>query len=170
MSQANPYDGFLGERDFAEVLRETPRRVRELAGRLGAAGLERSLEPGKWPARGILCHLADCEIAFGFRLRQTLSVDDHVMQPFDQEKWARSYGPVSGQHAVEVFTALRGWNLALLKGLTPAELDRRASHPQRGEMRLRTIAETMAGHDLNHLQQLEKIAGQMEAGADSAPA
>jgi DinB superfamily len=160
MTKVNPYSGFLGEREPVELMRETPRRLRELAGRLGQAGLERSLGPGKWPARTILSHLADCEIAFAFRLRQTLAIDGHLIQPFDQEKWARPYDSMSAQQALEVFTAVRGWNLALIKTLTAEDLMRKVSHPERGEMTMNTILETMAGHDNNHLEQLKKIAAQ----------
>jgi hypothetical protein len=159
MTQANPYQSFVGDRDPSEVMRETPRRLRELVDGLGAPGLERSLGPGKWPVRTILSHLADCEVAFGYRIRQVLAVDNYEMQPFDQEKWARPYDTFSGQHALEVFIAVRGWNLALLKTLLPQDLERKTSHPERGAMTLRTLLESIAGHDLNHLQQVERIRG-----------
>ena len=32
------------------------------------------------------------------------------------------------------------------------------THPERGTMTFQTLLETMAGHDLNHLQQLETLA------------
>jgi hypothetical protein len=160
MIQLNPYASFLKDREPFEIVRETPKRLRDLVDRLGAQGLERSTAAGKWPARSILSHLADCEVSFAFRLRQTLTVDNHVIQPFDQEKWALPYGAFSGQQALEVFTALRGWNLALFGTLTPQQLGRKTTHPERGEMTLMTIIETMAGHDVNHLHQIETIAAQ----------
>ena len=143
-----------------DLMRETPRRLRELAERLGPAGLEHSLGPGKWPAKSILSHLADCEIVFAFRLRQTLAMDDHLIQPFDQERWALPYDSMSAQHALKVFTSVRGWNLAFIKALTAEDLTRKVTHPERGEMTMNTILETIAGHDNNHLRQLEKIAAQ----------
>ena len=30
-------------------------------------------------------------------------------------------------------------------------------HPERGDMTFRTIVETMAGHDINHLRQIESL-------------
>jgi len=33
------------------------------------------------------------------------------------------------------------------------------THPERGTMTFHTVVETMAGHDLNHLGQLHRIAG-----------
>ena len=121
--------------------------------------MKRSTAPGKWSAREILCHLADCEIAFGFRLRQALAEDDHVIQPFDQEKWAKPYAAYDSEAALATFTALRRWNIALVRSLPQQAMSKPVSHPERGQMIFRTIIETMAGHDLNHLQQLEKIAG-----------
>ena len=121
------------------------------------ASIEWRPAPGKWNAREILCHLADCEIAFAFRLRQTLAEDHHVIQPFDQERWAGMYGGLGARSALNTFSALREWNLALI-GSTPAEgMSKPVNHPERGEMTFRVIVETMAGHDVNHLGQLDRI-------------
>lgn len=96
---------------------------------------------------------------FGVRLRQTLSEDHHVIQPFDQERWAANYGAYSLKEALAMFGAARSWNLALLRSLRPEAYSKPVTHPERGAMTFRTIVETMAGHDLNHLAQLEAIAG-----------
>lgn len=154
----NPYASLLGDRDAIAVMRETPAKLRKLADQLGAAGLERSLAPGKWPAKHTLSHLADCDIAFGFRLRQAYAETNHVVQPFDQDKWAPPYDQYSPQQALEVFTVLRGWNLAFLKSLKPEDFQKKVRHPERGEMVIQTIVDTIAGHDINHLNQLEAIA------------
>jgi hypothetical protein len=159
MTQANPYHAYSTGQDPVQIMRETSRKLRELADALGAQGLERSLAPGKWPARSILSHLADCEIAYGFRIRQIVAIDDPLLEVFDQDAWAKPYPTFSGQQALEVFTLLRGWNMALLKTLQPQDLERRAHHPQRGQLTLRTLLETIAGHDIHHLQQLIKIRG-----------
>jgi hypothetical protein len=136
---------------------ETPERLTELFKNIGASGQEKTYAPGKWSAREILCHIADCEIAFGFRLRQTLAEPDHVIQPFDQELWAKRYAHLDGSAALSTFVALRNWNLAMLKALSPDDFKIAASHPERGPMTFRTIVETIGGHDLNHLRQLERI-------------
>ncbi len=156
----NPYASLIGEKDVVAVIRETPGKLRKLADQLGQEGLNRSLAAGKWSAKEIICHLADCEIPFGFRLRQTLAMQNPLLQPFDQDKWAASYGTYSAQHALEAFTAVRGWNLAFIKTLKPEDLSRPATHPERGSLTMQTILQTMAGHDMNHLKQLETIASQ----------
>jgi len=55
---------------------------------------------------------------------------------------------------------LRNWNVALLKALRPEQLSKRVTHPERGEMTFQAVVETMAGHDLNHLKQLQALVGQ----------
>jgi DinB superfamily len=153
----NPYASFLGDRNALDVAEQTPRRLSDVVVKLASTNLEWRPAPGKWNAREILCHLADCEIAFGFRLRQTLAETNHVIQPFDQEKWAGMYGGLSSRAALNAFSALREWNLALISN-TPADgMAKKVTHPERGVMTFRTIVETMAGHDLNHLSQLDAI-------------
>ena len=136
------------------VLSGTPARLRELAAALKDS-INKSPALGKWSPREILTHLADTEIAFAFRYRQALADEKHVIQPFDQDRWAKSYGAYSAEQAVAMFAALREWNLALLRSLTPEQMARTVTHPERGTMTLKTIVETAAGHDLNHLKQLE---------------
>ena len=135
------------------------RSLRRLADRIGAARVTTPRAPGKWSARDILCHLADSEIVFGFRLRQALAEDHHVIQPFDQERWAPPYASLEAAAAIATFAAMRSWNIALLKTVTPQQGAKRLTHPERGEMPFSVIVETMAGHDLNHVKQLEAIAG-----------
>jgi hypothetical protein len=155
----NPYASFLGPRDAMETVALTPARVESLLGTIGKQRVDEAPAPGKWSAREIVAHLADCELVFAFRLRQTLAVDNPTIQPFDQEKWAASYGAYDARSAFETFSALRYWNLALVRSLKPEAFHRKMTHPERGEMTFQTVLETMGGHDLNHIGQLDRIAG-----------
>jgi hypothetical protein len=154
----NPYASHLGDRDASKVIAETPSVLRDLAARIGPGRIDTPPLPGKWSARQILCHLADSEIVFAFRLRQALADDHHVIQPFDQDRWARQYDTADAESALATFGALRAWNLTLLKTLPADAGARRVTHPERGEMTFSTIVETMGGHDMNHRAQLEAIA------------
>jgi hypothetical protein len=151
----NPYISFLGDQDPIQVLPETASRLQQIAAAIGETRINTRPALGKWSPREILCHLADCEVTFAFRYRQALADDNHVIQPFDQDRWAKSYAVYSAEQALSMFAALRQWNLTLIRSLTPEQLARAVSHPERGNMVLRTIVETAAGHDINHLRQLE---------------
>ena len=159
MSELNPYAKFLGGRPLESILAATASTLSTLIDKIGPDRATRPPAPGKWSPTEIVCHLADCEIAFAFRLRQTLAEDNHTIQPFDQEKWAVIYPGFAAAPALAAFTALRNWNLILVGEAMPASSGRRATHPERGAMTFATIVETMAGHDLNHIAQLERLAG-----------
>ena len=154
----NPYEKFLSGRDAQEVIAETSAKLGAIFTQLGPSGVEKSPAPGKWNAREIFGHLADCEIVFAYRLRQTLAEENHVIQPFDQEKWGATYAAYDAPAALAALSAVRRWNLALIKKTTPEDNSKTVTHPERGTMTFRTIVETMAGHDVNHLLQLEAIA------------
>jgi hypothetical protein len=150
----NPYASFLGDQDPLRVQSETPKRLRDLTAALKDR-VNAKPAPNKWSPREILAHLADTEITFAFRYRQALAEDSHIIQPFDQDRWAESYGAYTAEQALALFSAIREWNLALLRSLAPEQLARKVTHPERGTMTVKTIVETAAGHDLNHLKQLE---------------
>jgi uncharacterized damage-inducible protein DinB len=160
----NPYAAHIGSGTPLEVIGQTPGRLAELLETVGPQRAEVAPAPGKWSVRDILCHLADAELVFAFRLRQTLAEDHHLIQPFDQDRWAKSYARCDARLALATFSATRGWNQVLIGGVKPADLARPVTHPERGTMTFQTIIETMAGHDRNHIKQIEAIASH-SAGA-----
>ena len=153
----NPYAPYLGSRDPLGVISSSAAALRQVLARIDAAQVTQPPAPGKWSARDILCHLADCEIVFAFRLRQALAEDHHVIQPFDQDRFAALYGGLDAATALATFSAVRQWNVEWLGTVPPDAASHRLTHPERGDMDFQVIVETMAGHDLNHLQQLEAI-------------
>ena len=158
-----PYASQLGDQDPVQVLSATAPRLAELTHSLGESRLEQPIGPGKWSPRQILIHLTDCELAFGFRYRQTLAEDNHTIQPFDQDKWAGNFPAYDASQALGTFTALRNWNLALIRTLTPEQMAKHVMHPERGQETFRALIEISAGHDINHLRQLEAVAAKPAA-------
>lgn len=164
MSKANPYADLLEGRPAETVMEATPEALRAVLAEIGEANPETRPAPSKWSPAEIVCHLADCDIAFGFRLRQALAEDNPTVQPFDQGKWAANYLGISAEQALAAFTALRRWNLRLIEAAMPDGASRTMTHPERGTLTFRDFLELIAGHDLNHLAQLQRIA----AGARAA--
>lgn len=145
------------------MLSATALRLAELSKSLGDSRINQPIAPGKWSPRQIMTHLADCDLAFGFRYRQTLALDNHTVQPFDQDLWAKTYDTYTAEQALATFNALRSWNLALIRSLTPEQLAKPCQHPERGQETLRILIEINAGHDINHLRQLEAVAARPAA-------
>ncbi|MGE5234834.1 MAG: DinB family protein [Acidobacteriota bacterium] len=148
----------LGDADPLDVMAATPSRLEDLFWELGDKKLDLSYGEGKWTARQIFAHLADVEIVYGFRFRQALSEEHHRIQPMDQDAWARHEGEADASLAIELFRAVRLWNLAVLRSLGEEARRRVVTHPERGEETIGLMVKLLAGHDLNHLSQLEQIA------------
>ncbi|MGD0097409.1 MAG: DinB family protein [Terracidiphilus sp.] len=158
MSELNPYARFLDGRPPETILMATPTEIATHLNSIGSEKAVASPAPGKWSPAEIVCHLADSELVFGFRLRQTLAEDSPTVQPFDQDKWAAAYPGIPRGQALTTFTVLRAWNLRLIGAALPAAANRPVTHPERGTMTFLNLVETMAGHDLNHLAQLARLA------------
>ena len=156
---ARPYAHLLEGRDPVEVLRATPGKLADLLKLLSTEQIEYKPAPNRWSVREILCHLADCEIAWAWRLRFIYGADNPMLQPFEQDPWARAYDGVgyTTSAARSTWIAVRAWNLALIEGLSEDDKRRPATHPELGPVTLWNIAEIAAGHDLHHLKSLEKV-------------
>ncbi|MBI2688298.1 MAG: DinB family protein [Acidobacteria bacterium] len=151
----NPYASWLDGRDPLAIIQETSSLVKAAVDAHQAAGtIDRPRAAGKWSLRQVLAHLADTEIVFAMRLRQSIAEDDHIIQPFDQDAWARGYAEAGVETALAVFTTVRAWNVQFIRAQPEAAFARSLSHPERGTMTFRTLVETMAGHDRNHLSQM----------------
>jgi uncharacterized damage-inducible protein DinB len=148
----------LGERKPEEVLADTPSRLEDAYWELKDKKLGVPFGEGKWTARQILAHLVDVEAAFAFRVRLALTAEHPTLQPYDQDAFVGLYKGIDASLAVEVFRSLRTWNLELVRSLTPEQTARGAFHPERGEEPVSLMLALLAGHDLNHLAQLEAIA------------
>jgi len=155
----NPYAAHLEGRDPFAVIAETPQQLAQMVHSQSPEALDAAPAPGKWSIRQILSHLADCELVFGFRLRQSVAEAHHTVQPFDQDRWAEQYEGYDALTALETFTALRRWNILFLSSLPHEAFRKLMTHPERGTMPIQAVVETMGGHDRNHVKQVERIAG-----------
>jgi hypothetical protein len=121
--------------------------------------LRRPERPGKWSVIEVIQHLADSELVAGFRTRMILTEDRPPLQGYDQDRWASELGyrQVSLEQALEQLGALRIANLHLWRGLSPAHLERVGRHSERGPESVGHILRLMAGHDLVHRRQVDRI-------------
>ena len=147
--------------DGLEILASTPARIGRAIAGLDDAAL-RQAPAGRWSIAQILAHLADSEIVIGWRIRQILAASGTALQPFDQNDWARvqRYDEIEAYASLGLFTAVRAAQMRLLRSLTDEELDRYGMHAERGRESIRHLIGLEAGHDLNHLAQIEQLAGE----------
>jgi len=151
--------GYLAENDPLKIQSATSKKLGRLISRASSSKLRKQPAPGKWSVSEILAHLADTEVVFGYRIRSILGAPGTPIQAFDQDKWAQAmnYGKSDPRRSLERFTAFRKANLDLLNSLSPTQWKYHGMHAERGEESIETIAKLAAGHDLNHLSQIERI-------------
>jgi uncharacterized damage-inducible protein DinB len=151
--------GYIDGKDPMRVQRETPTKLQKLVQPLTKKQLTWRPEAGKWSIAEILAHLADTELVGGWRMRLILGNNGVPIQAFDQDVWAETlgYSRRDPQVSLETFRVLREANLAMLKSLPKNLWDNYGMHQERGKETIAHIVRMFAGHDLNHLGQVERI-------------
>lgn len=135
------------------------KKIEKLVRGASAAKLRKRPGPQKWSVAEILVHLADAEIVIGYRIRMILGAPGTPIQAFNQDDWVTNghYEKRDPRQSLEQFRVLRETNLALYKSLAPEQWKHHGLHSERGEESVELIVRMMAGHDLNHIQQIERI-------------
>jgi hypothetical protein len=149
----------IGAQDPVEVLRETVSALEQIRDGLSPDQVGQPEAPGKWSIRQVLQHLADSELVWGYRLRMVLAQDRPQLTGYDQDLWAKRLGYVEADadQALQDFSVLRRTNLRLLDSASSDDLKRVGVHAERGEESIEHMIRLYAGHDLLHLNQLNRI-------------
>jgi hypothetical protein len=161
--------GHVEGQDPVKVQGSTASKLKKLTKGLTTKQLKWQPEPGKWSIAQIVAHLADAEIVGSWRMRLIIGADGVTVQPFDQDVWASVfvYSQCDAKHSIEVFHVLRENNLMMLKALPPEAWDRHGMHLERGKETLAHLVRMFAGHDNNHVQQIERIVAQLKSDKKS---
>jgi DinB family protein len=121
--------------------------------------LARRPAPGKWSVNEIVAHLSEGEIVIGYRMRMIAGAPGSPIQAFDQDAWAAAgnYAARDAKKSLELFRTVREANLEWLRRLRPEQWKHYGMHAERGQESIEMIVSMMAGHDLNHLKQVEAL-------------
>jgi hypothetical protein len=148
----------IGSTDPLQSLAEAPGRLSAVLARFSSEQLRKRPAPGKWSPAEIAIHMSEVEMVVGVRVRLVVGTNGIGIQGFDQDAWATRYEHADLGTALASFNALRAANLALYRSLTPEQWEHYGMHSERGKESARRIVLLCAGHDINHLRQLEALA------------
>jgi hypothetical protein len=108
----------------------------------------------------ILSHLNDTEVVYGYRYRMALAESGSPIQGYDQARWVDRLRHRRGnvKRLLDQIRVARASNLELL-AQSPRRVwpKRYGMHSERGKETVRRTVELIAGHDLNHLSQIQAI-------------
>lgn len=152
-------DNVRNGQDPMKLQAAAAKKLAKLVKSASPAKLRKRPEPGKWSVAEIAAHMADVEIVMGYRMRMILGAPGTPIQAFNQDDWVTTchYEKRDTLKSIAQFGAVREANLALLKSLTPEQWKHHGMHSERGEESIELIVRMIAGHDLNHIQQIERI-------------
>ena len=149
----------LGDRDPLDVLARTPAEIERRLKRVDEPVLARRPGDGGWSVKEVLGHLGDTEWVYGYRLRMMLSHDSPAIAGYDQDimvaGMAHNERPIS--MLMEELRRLRGLNLDLYLRTKGPAWERDGLHAERGAESVGLSIELLAGHDLRHLDQVERV-------------
>lgn len=146
-------------KDPLKVQSSAAKRLERLVKGAPASKLRKRPAPDKWSVGEILAHMADAEIVIAWRIRSILGAPGTPIQAYDQDAWAAAgnYAKRDPRKSIEQFRTMREANLAFYKSLRPEQWKHSGMHSERGEESLERIASMIAGHDINHILQIERI-------------
>ena len=157
-------------------LEETPAELKRHIAGGEPEMISRRPEPKSWSATEILCHLRDVEELFQTRFHTILALDEPVIlvlgadaqqlapwrfvgnHPLDPAEWAedRQYARHDPRDALRAFERRRAEVVTFLRGLSDGEWQRVGIPLGRGRLPLGQWVASLAGHDDNHLAQLDR--------------
>jgi hypothetical protein len=112
---------------------------------------------GEWCVKECIGHIVEADRrGFNGRIREILATPNLTFVEWDQQAVARDRndcGRPSAELLAEL-TALRQQSVALVEGLTEADLERGGTHPQVGYVHVRDLLHEWLHHDRNHFRQL----------------
>jgi DinB superfamily len=151
---------YLGDEDPIAVQQATPFELERRLHNLASAKLVRRPAPEKWSIAEIVAHLADAELAMGWRLRNMLANPGVALTWWDEAAWAERLGYAQQEASLSAgtFRALRESNLRLLESVPRARwVECYGVHETRGRQTVEEFVRLEAAHDLNHLRQIDRI-------------
>ena len=150
--------GLVGDRDPLDVMSQTAQSLADVVHKHSPQLLRTRPFEGKWTPNEIIGHLADSECEYGYRLLLILSEDNPVIQGTQQDLWVSRlrHNEREPVEHLEAFRTMRGVNLSVWRRLSPADLKRTGQHNERGTESLEVILCMLAGHDLSHLNQINR--------------
>jgi methionine--tRNA ligase beta chain len=150
---------YVGSDDPWVVVASTPSRLQAAVAGRPRTQLEAKPAPDRWSVVEILAHLADAEIVGAWRIRSVLANSGTALQPYDQDRWAATFRYASADpfESIDLFRAARTSTLSLLRRVDPSLHDNYGVHGERGRETVAHIVRLYAGHDRNHVGQIERL-------------
>jgi len=155
-----PYVAGVPDGDITRTLAEQGEALLARLKPLSAEQAAHAYAPGKWTVKEVVCHIADAERIFAYRVLRIGRGDATPLAAFEENSYAATCG--ANDRSLETllaeFAAVRGATLALLRWLPEAAWARRGTASGK-EVSVRGLAWITAGHAIHHANVLQERYG-----------
>jgi uncharacterized damage-inducible protein DinB len=153
-------DNYRAGRDPIALMKAAPAKFARAVAGLSTSQMRRRPAREKWSIAEIIGHLYDTEVVYGYRYRLSLCQPGLPIQGYDQARWVvelRHRDRAKVKRLLERIRVAREGTLDLLRQVPRRNWERYGVHTERGKETVRRTMELIAGHDLNHLDQIKAI-------------
>jgi hypothetical protein len=147
-----------------EYLSETPDVVGQLAGALTEEDRRWRPREAEFSVLENVCHLRDIEReGYAARIRRLLDENEPLLPDIDGSRLARErdYNSHQMETALEDFAGAREGNVAVIRSLTPDQLERAGVLETVGPITLSRLLRMMREHDEAHRKEIEELREQL---------
>jgi hypothetical protein len=162
-----PYGKFEYGLDYTQAetdkhiieIAELPSRLEEIIVNMSSEQMNKSYREGGWTARQIIHHLADSHMNAFIRMKLSLTENNPVIKPYNQDSWATLADvQVDPQVSIQLLKALHVRWQVLLQNITPQQLNRSYHHPEyKKDFSLQEFIALYAWHGRQHCGHLRII-------------
>jgi hypothetical protein len=151
------YAGSLSPQQLEQCLNAIavlPEKLKNEVAHLSAAQLDTPYRPGGWTVRQVVHHLGDSHMNALIRFKLALTEDRPTIKPYLEAAWSAMDDNLhmAVEPGLDLVAALHARWMVLLRGLTPAQLQRSYLHPQYNkEYSLEEAVSAYAWHGNHHL-------------------
>lgn len=115
-----------------------------------------------------ICHVRDIEIeGYQVRFRRTLDEQHPFLPSMDTDAMVRdrAYDQQDAVAVLAAFREARAETLALIRAVSPVQMERTAEFEGYGQVRLRSLVHYLSSHDQQHLAGLQWLLGKFSSRA-----
>lgn len=135
-----------------DAIARTPANLRAAATGLNDAQLATPYRPGGWTVRQLVNHVADSHMNAYIRFKLALTEEVPAIKPYDEKAWSElaESRETSPEVSLTLLEALHDRWVRLLRGMQPADFQRKLRHPEWGEMPVEFFLALYAWHGPHH--------------------
>jgi uncharacterized damage-inducible protein DinB len=136
-----------------------PERLSQAVSKFNDTKFDTPYREGGWTVRQLIHHIADSHLNAYIRFKWTLTEESPTIKAYNEKLWATT-GEVNidPQLSLTLLHAHHAKWVALLKSLSPEDLEKHFVHPEtRKEIKLKNILATYAWHCDHHLAQITRL-------------